>query len=163
MYETYTTIMGKVVGDLRCRQTGHSGEVVSFRVACFSRRLDRDTGQWADGPALYLTVTCWRRLAVLVAETVRRGSSIIAHGQLRTNEFVGNDGIKRSDLEMMATSLGLDLAHHRPESPGPHGPDHDPAGQAPAPATDADTAVTVVASLPAEAPNPESDSAAAFA
>ncbi|UQE76512.1 single-stranded DNA-binding protein [Gordonia sp. PP30] len=119
MYETYTTITGRVVSDPRRYQTSHNGEVVSFRVACFSRRLDRETGQWSDGAALYLTVVCWRRLAASVADVVRRGSQIIAHGQLRTNEYVGSDGVKRSDLEMVAVALGLDLGHHQPDDRGP--------------------------------------------
>lgn len=126
MYETYTTISGRVATDLRVRQTAAHGEVASFRVACNTRRRDPSTGQWADGATLFLNVSCWRKVAVAVAQTLRRGSPIIAHGHLRTNEYIGADGGKRSELEMTAVSIGLDLAH-MPTGPassgqGPGGP-----------------------------------------
>ncbi|MFZ2509464.1 MAG: single-stranded DNA-binding protein [Gordonia sp. (in: high G+C Gram-positive bacteria)] len=117
MYETYSTISGRVITDPRLSQTPAHGDVVSLRVACHSRKQDRTTGEWSDGATLYLTVVCWRRLATVVAQTVRRGSLLIAHGQLRTNEYTGGDGNKRSDLEMTAVSLGLDLAHPQPGAP----------------------------------------------
>lgn len=117
MYETYSTISGRVLTEPRITQTPAHGDVVSLRVACNSRKLDRTTGAWSDGATLYLTIVCWRRLAEVVAQTVRRGSLIIAHGQLRTNEYLGGDGGKRSDLEMTAVSLGLDLAHRQPDAP----------------------------------------------
>lgn len=114
MFETYTTITGRVISEPRRHRTSGHGEVLSMRVACNSRRRDRETGQWSDGPSLYLTVVCWRRLAASAAEVVQRGSLIIAHGQLRTDEYVAADGGKRSGLEMTAVSLGLDLAQSRP-------------------------------------------------
>jgi len=113
MFETYTTVTGRVITEPRRNQTAAGGEVLSFRVACHSRRQDRQTGEWADGPTLFLTVTAWRRLAVGAADVVRKGSSIIAYGQLRTNEYTGSDGARRSDLEMTAVSLGLDLGQRQ--------------------------------------------------
>lgn len=113
MFETYTTITGRVTSDPRHCRTELHGEVVSMRVACTSRRLDRQTGRWSDGPSVKLTVVCWRRLAAAVAPVVQRGAQIIAHGQLRTEEYVAADGSARAGLEMTAVSLGLDLAHPR--------------------------------------------------
>ncbi|MFT3714831.1 MAG: single-stranded DNA-binding protein [Gordonia sp. (in: high G+C Gram-positive bacteria)] len=134
MFETYTTVMGRVITEPRRHETGAHGDVTSFRLASYSRRRDRETGDWIDGPALYLTVVCWRRLAPAVAAAVVKGASIIVHGQLKTNEYVTAEGIKRSDLEMTATSLGLDLAHRRPESdPVPEPAVIDPETAAPEP------------------------------
>lgn len=113
MFETYTTITGRVISEPRHHRSGGHGDVVSMRVACTSRRLNRETGRWSDGPSLKLTVVCWRRLAAAVAQVVRRGALIIAHGQLRTDEYVAADGSTRTGLEMTAVSLGLDLAHPR--------------------------------------------------
>lgn len=109
MFETYTTIRGRVITDPRRIQSSLHGELVSFRVACNSRRRDPDSGEWADGHTLYLEVACWGRLATGVAAVVHKGSSILAHGQVWTNEYTTADGQRRSGLEMKATSLGLDL------------------------------------------------------
>ncbi|GAC57577.1 single-stranded DNA-binding protein [Gordonia hirsuta DSM 44140 = NBRC 16056] len=112
MYETYTTITGRVMNDPR-RRTAGGGQVLSFRVACNSRKRDRETGEWNDGHTLYLTVACWDKLAAAAEGVIQRGSRVIARGQLWTNEYVAADGTNRSDLEMKALAIGLDLAHAR--------------------------------------------------
>ncbi|MGV9794440.1 single-stranded DNA-binding protein [Gordonia sp. NPDC003422] len=110
MYETYTTVIGTVVSEPRRRQTTTGEDVISFRVACTSRRVDKQTQEWVDGPTLYLTVSCWRRLLAGVGQAIAKGRPIIAHGQIKTNEFEAADGSRRSDLEMTAVSVGLDLS-----------------------------------------------------
>lgn len=110
MYETYTTVIGNVVSDPRRRKTSNGDEVISFRVACNSRRLDKANNVWSDGPTLFLTISCWRRLLAGVGLAVAKGRPIIAHGQIKTKEYVAADGTKRQDLEMSAVSVGLDLS-----------------------------------------------------
>lgn len=113
MYETYTTVIGTAITNPRRRQTAAGEDVLSFRMVCNPRRVDKRTGEWVDGPALYLTVSCWRRLIDGVAPVVAKGRPIIAHGQLKTNEYVSDNGERRSDLEMTATAVGLDLTRCR--------------------------------------------------
>lgn len=110
MYETFTTVIGTVVSEPRRRQTTTGEDVISFRVASNSRRIDKRTGEWVDGPTLYLTISCWRRLLAGVGLAVAKGRPIIAHGQIKTNEYPMPDGSRRSDLEMTAISVGLDLS-----------------------------------------------------
>lgn len=110
MFETYATVVGTVISEPRRRHTAGGDEVISFRVACNSRRVDRATNVWSDGPTLYLTVSCWRRLLTGVGLAVAKGRPVIAHGQIKTHEYVADDGTKRQDLEMTAVSIGLDLA-----------------------------------------------------
>ncbi|MFT3662859.1 MAG: single-stranded DNA-binding protein [Gordonia sp. (in: high G+C Gram-positive bacteria)] len=121
MHEVYTTITGRVVSDPRPALTNGHGEVLSFRVGCFARRRDQHSGEWVDGQVLYLDVTCWRRVAESAAGVIRRGSMIIAHGQLHTSEYTGNDGVGRQKLELTATAIGLDLARRQPAAPGSPG------------------------------------------
>jgi single-strand DNA-binding protein len=110
MYETYTTVIGTAISDPRLRRTPAGEDVLSFRMACRPRRLDKRSGDWVDGPALYLTVSCWRRLIDGVAPVVAIGRPVIAHGQIKTNEYVAANGERRSDLEMTASAIGLDLS-----------------------------------------------------
>ncbi|MEE3850763.1 single-stranded DNA-binding protein [Gordonia sp. LSe1-13] len=110
MYETYTTVIGTVVSDPRHRETTTGEPVISFRVACNSRRIDKRSQEWVDGPTLYLTVSCWRRLLAGVSQAVAKGRPVIAHGQIKTNEYVTADGERRADLEMTASAVGLDLS-----------------------------------------------------
>lgn len=110
MYETYTTVIGTVISQPRRRQTAAGEDVFSFRMACNSRRLDKRNGEWVDGPTLYLTVSCWRKLIDGVMSVVAKGRPVIAHGQIKTNEYVADNGERRADLEMTATTVGLDLS-----------------------------------------------------
>lgn len=129
MYDTYLTIMGRVITEPRCTQTA-GGELMKFRVACNSRKMDKESGQWSDGRTLYVAVSCWGKVAIGCEHVIKKGSVIVAHGRIHTDEFVGNDGGKRSDLAMDANNIGLDLSYlpsaPRPVEPVPQVPDTDP-------------------------------------
>jgi single-strand DNA-binding protein len=110
MYEANTVIIGNVVTHPVRRTLPGGDQVVTFRMASNSRRLDRISGQWVDNGTLYLTVNCWRRLGEGVDGSIRRGDPIIAYGQLRSHEYRTKDGVERHDLEMRASALGPDLS-----------------------------------------------------
>lgn len=110
MYETHGTVVGTVITDPVKRETAAGEEVMSFRMASNVRRRDRESGEWVDGGTLYLTVSCWRRLVQGVGASLMKGDPIIAHGELRTNEYRTRDGEPRTDLEMRASAVGPDLA-----------------------------------------------------
>ncbi|GAB09590.1 putative single-stranded DNA-binding protein [Gordonia araii NBRC 100433] len=109
MFETPMTVVGNVISEPKVRVTS-AGEVVSFRMASNSRRRDPDTGEWVNDKTLYLSVSCWRKLASGVAASLEKGRPIVAHGTVRTSEYVTGEGEHRSTLEMTATSVGLDLS-----------------------------------------------------
>lgn len=110
MYETYSTIVGRVISDPRRNRMANGDEVISFRMASNTRRRDRATGEWIDGNSLFLTVSCWRRLVAGVASAVEKGRPVIVHGAIHTNTYTTSDGESRTELEMIADSVGLDLA-----------------------------------------------------
>ncbi|MGB7364424.1 MAG: single-stranded DNA-binding protein [Rhodococcus sp. (in: high G+C Gram-positive bacteria)] len=113
MYEAYLTVMGTVITDPIKRTTQSGDEVLSFRVASNSRRLDRESGQWHDGDTLYASVSCWRRLVAGVGASLMKGDSVIVFGQAHTNEYTTKDGIDRTDLQIRASAVGPDLARCR--------------------------------------------------
>ncbi|CCF62111.1 single-stranded DNA-binding protein [Nocardia cyriacigeorgica] len=110
MYETFSTVVGTVATQPVTRELPGGEQVLTFRMASTSRRLDRDSGDWVDSGTLFLTVSCWRKLVAGVQASIGRGDPIIAHGQLRTNEYRTRDGVDRRDLEMRASAIGPDLS-----------------------------------------------------
>ncbi|WP_159842374.1 single-stranded DNA-binding protein [Nocardia sp. CY41] len=110
MYEANATVIGTIATHPVKRDLTNGEQVVTFRLASNSRRLDHTSGQWVDNGTLYLTVSCWRRLVAGVDASLRRGDPIIAHGQLRSHEYRSKDGVERRDLEMRATAVGPDLS-----------------------------------------------------
>ena len=108
MFETPMTAVGRIITDLRRRVVGDQ-EVISFRMACNSRRRTPE-GAWEPGNTLYITVNCWGRLVTGVGAGLYKGAPVIATGTVHTSEYEDKDGIKRSSLEMRANAVGPDLS-----------------------------------------------------
>ncbi len=110
MKETPVTVVGTLVSDMRPRRVGPDGTLVlNFRVACNERRFDKVSESWVDGESLYLSVSCWRRLAENAASLVK-GDPVIIRGKLRTREWTTEQGERRSVVELEANAVGPDLA-----------------------------------------------------
>ena len=110
MFETPLTVVGRIITDPRRRRVADQ-EVISFRVASNSRRRDAD-GNWEAGNTLYITVNCWSKLVTGVGAALGKGAAVIAVGHVYTSEYEDRDGVRRSSLEMRATSVGPDLSKH---------------------------------------------------
>lgn len=110
VYETFVTVVGNVVTTPVRRDIGNGEHVVTMRIASNPRRLDYGTGEWLENGAMFVTVTCWRRLGAGVEPSLRRGDPVIAYGQLRSYEYTTRDGGSRRDLELRAYAVGPDLS-----------------------------------------------------
>jgi len=104
------TLTGNIVADPELRFTATGLAVVSFRVACGSRKFDKDTNQWEDGDTTFLDVSAWRQTAENVAESVAKGSTVTVTGKLKQRSYDANDGTKRTVYEVDADSIAVDLA-----------------------------------------------------
>ncbi|MGW0247715.1 single-stranded DNA-binding protein [Nocardia goodfellowii] len=109
MFETTGTIVGNVVTTPVRRELPNGELVVTFRLGSTSRRRDA-AGEWVDSGTLFITVTCWRRLALGVDTSLHRGDPVIVHGQWRTVDYRAKDGTDRRELELRAYAVGPDLS-----------------------------------------------------
>lgn len=111
MFDTYVTVVGNVLTAPEWRRTEKSKVLVChFKVASTARKMDRETGQWVDGNALRVRVTCWRRLAEGVSASVMTGDPIIVTGRLYTRDWTDPEGNPRVQYELEAVAVGHDLA-----------------------------------------------------
>lgn len=108
MFETIVTIVGNVVTDPIRRRVGDQ-EVFKFRVASNSRRRTADGG-WEAGNSLFVTVNCWGRLVTGVGASLYKGAPVVVVGHLYTSEYEDKEGVRRSSVEVRATSVGPDLS-----------------------------------------------------
>src|SRR6201998_4256513 len=122
MFETPLTVVGRIITDPRPRRVADQ-EVISFRMASNSRRRDAN-GNWEPGNTLYITVNCWGKLVTGVGAALSKGAAVIAVGHVYTSEYEDREGVRRSSLEMRATSVGPDVSKAivRIEKPGYTGP-----------------------------------------
>jgi len=108
MNETYATVTGNLIGTVNHRTLADGTSVASFRVASNQRRFDRVAGQWTNGDVLYVSVTCWRRLADNVSASFVANDPVVVHGRLYSREYE-KDGVRRWVTEMEALAVGPDL------------------------------------------------------
>jgi single-strand DNA-binding protein len=109
MNETMVTVVGNVVSDPTLRVTSGGAKVSSFRLASTERRYDREAGGWRDGETLYWQVSCWRRAAENVADSLVKGQPVVVHGRLRERRYEV-EGERRTSLEIDASTVGHDLS-----------------------------------------------------
>ena len=109
MNETLVTVVGNVISDVYRRDTQAGVPLATFRMASNERRFDKESGQWVDGDRLYLSVTCWRRLALGVVTSLEKGDPVVVRGRLSTRTYEVN-GNRRSVTGMEAYQLGPDLS-----------------------------------------------------
>lgn len=103
----YLMVEGNVVAEPELRFTPSGKAVANFRVAANSKR--QVNGQWEDGDSLFLTCSVWEQLAENVAETLKKGMSVLVYGQLKQREWEDKEGNKRVSVEMDAKSVGVSL------------------------------------------------------
>ena len=104
----HTTIVGRLVADPELRYTSDGKPVASFTIASSQRVYNKQTGQWEDGEATFLGCTAWSKLAEGVA-TLGKGQRVIATGVLRQRRWEGQDGQKRSKMELSADDVGTSV------------------------------------------------------
>lgn len=108
MGETFVHLNGRIATEVTRRDLGNGLENASFLFISTERRFDKQTGEWADGRRLSLWVTCWRRLARNVADSLNKGDEVMVHGRLRTREYE-EDGKTRYATEVDAFAVGPNL------------------------------------------------------
>lgn len=109
MNETSVTIVGRIITKPVLREAADGVDVAKFRMASNERRYNRETASWVNGDSLYVSVTCWRRLAFGVHACLDKGDPVVVTGRLYTREFEV-DGQRRSMTELEAVAIGPDLA-----------------------------------------------------
>ena len=74
--ETVITVVGNLVADPELRFTPSGAAVANFRIASTPRTFDRQTNEWKDGEALFLSCSVWREAAENVAESLTKGMRV---------------------------------------------------------------------------------------
>ncbi|UYQ62173.1 single-stranded DNA-binding protein [Streptomyces peucetius] len=125
MNDTMVTVVGNVATNVEYRETA-TGGMARFRFAVPSRRWDRRSGNWTDGPTSFYTVFAWRSLAQNLTGSVSVGEPLLVHGRLKVREEE-TDGRRRTFVDIDALAVGHDLtrgtsafrrvARNRPNAP----------------------------------------------
>lgn len=108
--ETVITVVGNLVDDPELRFTPSGSAVAKFRIASTPRTFDRQTNEWKDGDALFLSCQVWRQAAENVADSLSRGTRVIAQGRLKQRSYEDREGVKRTVYELDVDEVGPALS-----------------------------------------------------
>lgn len=111
MPETTVTIVGNLTADPELRFTQSGASVANLTIASTPRILDKATGEWKDGEALFLRGTVWKESAENVTNSLARGTRVIATGRLKQRSFETKEGEKRSVVELEIDEIGPSLRY----------------------------------------------------
>jgi single-strand DNA-binding protein len=118
----YVTLIGFVAREPTERTTKDGTPVADVRIGATTRLYDKEKGLWRDGETSYYTVNCWRRLAGHVRASLRKGDPVVVKGRFRTHTYEDKQGRIRTEVEIVAETVGHDLSrgianYQRPERP----------------------------------------------
>jgi len=107
--ETYVTIVGRLIADPELRFTPSGAAVANLTIASNSRTFDKATSEWRDETATFWRCSAWREMAENVAESLSKGSPVIAMGVVKSREWQTKEGEKRTSMEVALDAIGPDL------------------------------------------------------
>ena len=94
--ETIITVVGNLVDDPELRFTPSGAAVANFRIASTPRFFDKQSNDWKDGEALFLSCSVWRQAAENVAESLQKGMRVVVQGRLKQRQYETREGEKRT-------------------------------------------------------------------
>jgi single-strand DNA-binding protein len=109
--ETVITVVGNLVDDPELRFTPSGAAVANFRIASTPRVMDRQTNEWKDGDALFLSCSVWRQAAENVAESLQKGMRVVVQGRLKQRQYETREGEKRTVVELDVDEVGPSLKY----------------------------------------------------
>ncbi|GAA1906274.1 single-stranded DNA-binding protein [Nocardioides lentus] len=109
--DTVITVVGNLVDDPELRFTPSGAAVANFRIASTPRTFDRQSNEWKDGEALFLSCAVWRQYAENVAESLTKGARVIVQGRLKQRSYDTQQGEKRTVYELDVEEVGPALRY----------------------------------------------------
>src|SRR3954463_6487336 len=109
--ETVITVVGNLVDDPELRFTPSGAAVPNFRIASTPRTFDKQSNEWKDGDALFLSCSVWRQAAENVAESLQKGMRVVVQGNLRSRQYETREGEKRTVFEIQVDEVGPSLTY----------------------------------------------------
>jgi single-strand DNA-binding protein len=83
-----------------------ASEVLAFGIGVNERHKNSQTDQWEDRPNFF-EVLVWGARADPLSRILQKGTKVAIAGKLRFSSWTGNDGGKRSRVEIVAEEVDL--------------------------------------------------------
>lgn len=98
-------LVGNVGKDPEVRHLDSETAVANFSLATKETYTNKN-GEKVENTEWH-NIVCWRRLAALAENYIRKGSQLYVEGRIRTRSFDGQDGTKKYITEIYADTIQL--------------------------------------------------------
>lgn len=109
--ETQITVVGNITADPELRFTANGAAVANFTIASTPKKFDKQANDFKDGETLFLRCSAWREMAENVAESLSRGTRVVAQGNLVARSFQTKEGENRTVMELDVQEVGPSLRY----------------------------------------------------
>jgi len=99
-------IVGNLGSDPEVRYTQNSTPIANLSVATSESWKDKQTGEQREQTEWH-RVVCYRRLAEIAGEYLRKGSKVYIEGKLKTRKWQGQDGKDNFTTEIICNDLQM--------------------------------------------------------
>lgn len=99
-------IIGNLGADPEVRYTQNSTAIANLSVATSETWKDKQTGEQREQTEWH-RVVCYRRLAEIAGEYLRKGSKVYIEGRLQTRKWQGQDGKDNYTTEIVCNDLQM--------------------------------------------------------
>ncbi|MDH6217621.1 single-stranded DNA-binding protein [Streptomyces pseudovenezuelae] len=107
--ETPVTLVGNLTDDPELKFTDGGAALAKFTIAVTPRTFDRTANTWKDGTTAFYRCAAWRTLAEHVADSLKKGSRVVASGRMRQHDWTNEQGEKRSMLAVEVDDIGASI------------------------------------------------------
>lgn len=106
------TVVGNLTDDPQLRFSPSGAPVANFTIAQTPRRFDKATNSWVNAKeANFFRANVWKQQAENVAESLRKGTRVIAVGKLHTEKYERNGETVTSTNNFDVEHIGPSLAY----------------------------------------------------
>lgn len=104
------TIAGNLTSDPEVRQDRNGKSVCRIRIASTSRRFNKDTKEYEDGPVNYISCVAFGAMADNIASTLSKGMRVVVHGELKQDDWTDKEsGVAKTDKSVLIDDIGPSL------------------------------------------------------
>ncbi|MGB8938682.1 single-stranded DNA-binding protein [Streptomyces sp. NBC_01283] len=107
--ETSITVIGNLTAEPEVKFTPSGAALAKFTIASTPRVFDRESNQWKDGTTTFFRCAAWRTLAEHIADSLAKGSRVVAFGRIRQHNWETPEGENRSMLAVEIDEIGASL------------------------------------------------------
>ncbi len=99
-------LIGNLGADPEVRYTQTSTAIANLSIATSESWKDKQTGEQREQTEWH-RVVCYRRLAEIAGEYLKKGSKVYIEGKLQTRKWQGQDGVERYTTEIVCNEMQM--------------------------------------------------------